>query len=120
MVGLQYLERGPSWGRWGLAVADKHINSNGVVHGGAIYTLADTCMGATLHADLAADEVCTTVEIKISYFKPVRAGMLICEAKIINRGRRVVTLEAAVNHEEQLIAKASGTFYVLKKQVFSA
>ncbi len=115
LVGLEYVERGQGWTRWCMDVDESHMNANGVVHGGVIYTLADTCMGSAVHTTLESHQTCTTVEIKISYFKPVHSGTIWCEAKIINRGRRVVTLEADVQYENQLIAKALGTFYVLKK-----
>ncbi len=114
-LGLTYVKRGQGWSEWQLAMSETLTNSNGVVHGGAIYSLADTCMGSALHTDLVSGETCTTVEIKISYFKAVQTGPLICRAKILNRGRWVVTLEAEIKDGERLVAKALGTFYVLKK-----
>ena len=59
-----------------LQVVDTLFNPHGVVHGGVIYSLADTGMGAALYPTLNPGELCATVEIKINYFKPVRAGRL--------------------------------------------
>jgi len=95
-----------------LEVADHLLNPHQVVHGGVIYSMADTGMGAALYSDLAQGESCTTIEIKMSYFKPVTAGQLICETKIINRGRKVATMESEIKNNEQLVAKATGTFYI--------
>ena len=95
-----------------LDVVDEVFNPNRVVHGGVIYSMADTGMGAALYSDLAKGENCTTIEIKMSYFKPVTEGRLICDTKIVNRGRKVTTLESEITNNERLVAKALGTYYI--------
>ena len=47
------------------------LNPNGVVHGGVLFTLADTAMGAALYTTLAPGENCATIEIKIHFLQPV-------------------------------------------------
>ena len=41
------------------------LNPNNVLHGGVIYSLADTGMGAALSSVLNEGEKCATIEIKI-------------------------------------------------------
>jgi acyl-CoA thioesterase len=97
-----------------LEVEDRHLNPNGVVHGAVCYAMADTGMGAALSRVLAEGEICTTIEIKINYFRPVLAGSLRCDTRIVHRGRRTGALESEIlDHQERLIARATGTFMIL-------
>ena len=99
-----------------MTVADYHRNSNGVVHGGVIFTLADTGMGAALYPTLDAGEICATIEIKINYFKPVTNGDPVCVGEIVNRGKTVANLEASVYAGDVLVAKANGSFSIFKRK----
>jgi acyl-CoA thioesterase len=71
-------------------------------------------MGAALYSDLAEDELCATVEIKIAYFVAVTSGTLTCDTKVIHRSRRIAVLESEVKNNGRLTAKAMGTFSVSK------
>jgi acyl-CoA thioesterase len=115
-VGLQFEQPKPGSSRCWLQVAELHLNGNGVVHGGVLFTLADTGMGAALVPTLADDESCATIEIKINYFKPVREGTLVCTAEMVNRGKTVANLEASVRAGEVLVAKANGSFSIFKRR----
>jgi acyl-CoA thioesterase len=99
-----------------LSVEDYHFNSTGVVHGGVLFTLADTAMGAALYPTLGPGETCATIEIKINYFKPVTAGFVVCTGEIVNKGKTVANLEARVYVGEILVAKANGSFSILRRK----
>ena len=66
-----------------IEVDDKLMNPHGVVHGSIMSALADTGMGGALYPLLAENESCATIEIKISYFKPVRKGTLECTTQLL-------------------------------------
>jgi len=85
-----------------------------VVHGGVLYSMADTGMGGALYSLLEKDELCATVEIKISYFKHVREGTVICDTKVIHKGKTIGVLESEILNNETLVAKANGTFSIFK------
>ena len=112
LVGLNFSECKGGQSRCVIEVTEKLMNPYHVVHGGVIYAMADTGMGAALYSILGEDETCITVEIKIAYFKGVRSGALICETKVLNKGKKIATLESEIKHSEHLIAKAMGTFYI--------
>lgn len=88
-------------------------NPQNVVHGGVMYSLADTGMAAALYPTLKAGEICATIDIHMSYFKPVTQGLLVCDTKIINKGKRVAHLESNVYCNDILIARANGNFSIL-------
>lgn len=114
LLGLKFLHRGGGTSRCELQVRPELFNPNGVVHGGVIYSLADTGMGGALHAVLDPGELCATIEIKIVYLKAVTAGLLECETRIVRKGRRIAVLESDVRVGDDLVAKALGTFSIFK------
>lgn len=102
-----------------IEVTEKLLNPHKVVHGAVLYALADTGMGAAVYPHLKPDELCATIEIKITYFKPVFDGEIICITKIINKGKTIVNLEAEIFNKERLVAKANGNFSIFKKRKLS-
>jgi len=102
-----------------IAVTSALMNPYGVLHGGVVYSLADTSMGGALSPELAPNERTATIEITIHYLAPVRAGTIRAETKLVQRGRRVATLESDVHNvtpdgERRLVAKALGSFAIFE------
>ena len=93
-----------------LPFAPKLDNPNKVVHGGAIYSLADTCMGAAVFSLLEKGERCATIEIKMTYLSPAGTNDLMSRSVVLKKGRRVAMVESEVFSDGQLVAKASGSF----------
>ena len=97
-----------------IEVEDKLLNPHGVVHGSVMSALADTGMGGALYPLLAEDESCATIEIKISYFKPVSGGKLECTTQLLHKGRSMASLESEIFSSDELVAKASGTYSIFR------
>ena len=96
-----------------LDAGPTHLNPHGIVHGGVLYTLVDYAMGCALTSRLGAGEQCTTIEIKINYVAPATGGRLTADARVVERTRRIATLEARVTADDgTLLALALGTFYI--------
>lgn len=70
-------------------------NPMGAVHGGFAMTLLDSAMTCAVISVLEAGELCTTVETKVSFVRPVLAstGPLRAEAHVIHAGSRLATAE---------------------------
>ena len=116
MIGFEVTDRGDGRCTTRLVINGHHMNPHGVVHGAVIYALADTGMGGALTSVLAADQICSTIEIKINYFRPAISGILTCETEVVNRGSRTGVLESRVSDDSgRLIAQALGTFMILAK-----
>lgn len=113
-VGLQIAEHRPGHSRCALKLEPHHLNSAGLVHGGVLFTLADTGMGAALYAALQPDQWCATVEIKINYFRPVRQGEIECVSTVVHQGRTMANTEAELFAGGELVGKANGTFAILE------
>ena len=115
LVGVRPVSMDTGRAVFAVKLRPEHLNPHGVVHGGVIYTLADTTMGAALTTRLDSGERCVTLEIKINYLSPALEGTLACEAVVVERARRIGVLEARVRDEaEKLVALATGSFYIMR------
>ena len=114
LIGLSFSQLENGYSRCALQVTDRLLNPNRVLHGGVVYSLADTGMAGALHTDLDADESCATVEISIVYLAAVTSGTLTCDTKLIHRSKRIAILQSEVENDGRLVAKALGTYSVIK------
>jgi uncharacterized protein (TIGR00369 family) len=73
-------------------------NGFGTVHGGLLCTLLDVVSGCALHSTLPKGKGYTSVEIKVSYLRPVRAnsGMLTATGTVLRAGNRVGFTEGVI------------------------
>lgn len=114
MIGLCFDDLSDGSSSCRIDLVEQHMNPHGVVHGGVLYSMVDTGMGGALYTFLDPHQLCATVEIKIHYFKAVSSGRLVCQTRIINLGKRIAVMESEVTCEEQLIAKALGTYSIFE------
>jgi uncharacterized protein (TIGR00369 family) len=82
------------------------FNPLGSVHGGMACTMLDTALGCAAHTTLPAGTGYTSIDITVSYLRPIlpSAGPLTATGTVIKRGRRVVFAEAD-------LTDAAGTVY---------
>ncbi len=57
-----------------MPVTEAMANRNGVLHGGALMSLADTAAGTTAFINSAPEISNTTVEAKTNFLRPVKVG----------------------------------------------
>ncbi len=114
LIGLKFTKFGNGDSQCVLDVVEKLMNPHKTLHGGVLYSMADTGMGGALYSLLEKDELCATVEIKITYFKPVREGNLICDTTVIHKGKNLGILESNILNNGTLVSKAYGTFSIFK------
>jgi uncharacterized protein (TIGR00369 family) len=93
-----------------MEIDERHHNPMGTLHGGIYCDLADAAMGYAYAATLGEGETFTTVELKINFFRPMRRGKLIAEAKVIRAGSTLGYVECDVKDQaDKLVAKAAST-----------
>jgi uncharacterized protein (TIGR00369 family) len=111
------LDAGPGWIEVGLEIADRHGQHDGLVHGGAVATLADTGAALAALTLVGAGERVVTIEFKINFLRPARRGRLVCRGQVLRPGRNVTVSEAEVigldGEAQTLIAKAMATIAIL-------
>lgn len=79
LLGLEIDSAANGQCRAHLEVRGELFNPHQVVHGGALFALADTSMGAALYTLMDDQESCATIEMKMNFIKAVRGGRLECE-----------------------------------------
>ena len=99
-----------------LAVSDRHLNPNGVVHGGVVFTLVDTAMGRATMSVLEEGRICASIEVAVRYLRPITGGRLVATASVLRAGRRIVHLEGrvTVDGDDRPVAVVQASFAVLE------
>ena len=99
-----------------LDVSDRHLNPNGVVHGGVVFTLVDTAMGRATMSVLEEGRICASIEVAVRYLRPITGGRLVATASVLQAGRRIVHLEGrvTVDGDDRPVAVVQASFGVLE------
>lgn len=114
LLHIRHISAGEGRSLYELAVEPDLLNPNGVLHGGAVYTMVDYSMGSATMSVLDPGQYCATIEIKMSYLATVRGGTLRCETRVVKKGRHIVFLESAVRDDaHRLVATATGSFMII-------
>mgnify|MGYP002733721611 CR=1 FL=1 len=81
-----------------LDVRPESANIYGVVHGGALFTMADCCAGLTARTD---GREYVTQGASVSFIANTTEGRLTANGKVVSRGRRVCIVDVEVCTEEK-------------------
>jgi len=113
-LGIKILELGEGRSLVEMMV-DSHLhNMSGTMHGGMMADIADAAMGIAVSTTISPEEDFTTMEFKISFYRPHIKGVLRAEGIVAKRGKRVAFTEAVLtNGQKQIVAKANGTWLFL-------
>lgn len=111
LLGMEIISLSESEAVLRLVIRDELLQLQGVLHGGATASLIDTAMAFAIIARLGADEKTTTVDLTVHYLRPVSSGEVVCTAKVVRAGRRLVTVSAeCVGADGKMTATALSTY----------
>ena len=106
-----------------LTLEEKHMNPNGVVHGGVLTTLVDEATGHAIVTvrglEVMAEAPHVTLDMSVSFLSGARVGdELVCEGRILRLGRSVAFAEAEVRRRgsDDLVAKGTFTYAILARR----
>lgn len=94
-----------------------HGNQQGTVHGGLLAELCDAAIG-TAHSTLLADgESFTSLDLNVSFLRPVWTARLRATARRTHPGRNISRYHCEIQREDgKLVATATSTMMTLRGQ----
>lgn len=104
---------------YSLYINEYHLATPFSAHGGVISALLDATLGVgALSAVCEEGKVVSTVEMKVSFIRPVMLGdALTANSDILKKGKKIIFAEAVIHNQKgELIAKASGTMNSYPKE----
>jgi len=108
-AGIELLEVTSGGAKVKMEVKPFHINGVGLVHGGALFTLADFAFAAAANSH---EEVAVAINASISYLKAVKSGTLYAEAEEISNSRKISVYSIKITDEQnELVAMFQGMAY---------
>jgi uncharacterized protein (TIGR00369 family) len=112
LLGIELDDIGKGAATLGLDVRKELTQNHGVVHGGAIASLIDTAMAFAIITLLAPREKVTTVDLTISYLRPLTKGRITAAARVLRAGRRLFVVSAEVLDAEGKLASTALSTYI--------
>ena len=95
-AGIELLEVSEGRAKVKMEIRDRHKNSHGTVHGGAVFTLADTAfaLASNSHGIPAA-----AINAHISYVKSATSGTLFAAAEEFSLNPKIATYTVRVTDD---------------------
>jgi uncharacterized protein (TIGR00369 family) len=96
-----------------MDVEDRHVNLQGLVHGGMLAILADTACGLAIRSAIEPGRLHVTTDLDVHFLSPAGPGRLLGRGTAVKIGRSLAFAEASIEDGEgKLLAKAQGRFSV--------
>ena len=109
LIGVEIAEVGPDRSLLRLELRPEMLNPHGLVHGGALFTLADNAAGCASSTD---GRTYVTQGGDIHFLHTQASGAVWAEALVKHRGRSTVLVEVTLTGEGgRLLATASFTYF---------
>lgn len=111
LLGIELVKLEPEKAVMSLEMQEKLRQPHGLLHGGVTASIIDTAMAFAVITCLTDEEKASTVDMTVQYLRPHTDGQIICTAKILRAGKRLLFLSAeVVNEQGKLIATALSTY----------
>jgi uncharacterized protein (TIGR00369 family) len=109
LIGVELIEAAPELVRGRMVWSVARCTAAGLLHGGALMALADSCGGACAFLNLPEGAVATaTIESNTNFLRPIREGAVTATTRPLHRGRTLLVLETEIAAEDgALVAKVT-------------
>ncbi len=114
-IGAELLLAGPDEVRGRVGWDESRCTSGGVLHGGVLMTLADSCGAMCAYLNLPEGATGTaTVESKTNFLRAVRQGYVDAVSRPLHVGRSFIVVDTEVrDSEDRLVGRTTQTQAVL-------
>jgi len=97
--GVEVDVAGPEEVRGHLAWRDDRCTAGGIIHGGALMTLADSLGAICAFLNLPEGATTSTVESKTNFMRPVRGGAAWATTRPLHVGRQTIVLQTEIRDD---------------------
>jgi uncharacterized protein (TIGR00369 family) len=112
LLGIELESFEPGSAVLALNLREELRQNNGVIHGGAIASLIDTATALAILTVIPDSEKVTTVDLTISYLRPLITGRARAHAKVLRAGRRIIAVSADVASDSGTLAVTALSTYM--------
>jgi uncharacterized protein (TIGR00369 family) len=95
-LGVELLAAEAEEVRGRLAWAPERCTAGGIMHGGALMSLADTLGGVCAFLNLPAGATTATIESKTNFFRAVRDGAVTATSRPLHVGRSFIVVQTSL------------------------
>lgn len=113
VLGIEVTEMDEGYARLVMPFDEKLTQPYGLVHGGALFALADSAAAVAIGSVVEPVKKFVTIEMKINFLLPVKDGIMEAAAKIIKKGKRIIPVDIDITNNETLVARAIATYIIL-------
>jgi acyl-CoA thioesterase len=100
-----------------LEIDERHVNLQGLVHGGVLATMADVAMGLAVRTAVEPDRRHVTIEMGMHYVRPAPRGRIRAAGRAVHVGGQIAYAEAdLIDGAGRLLARATGTYSVARER----
>jgi uncharacterized protein (TIGR00369 family) len=100
LVGIETISVRPDEVRARLAWAPERCTAAGVLHGGALMTLADSVGATCAFLNLPSGATTSTIESKTNFFRPVKEGHVEAVARPLHIGRTTIAVQTEIHDQD--------------------
>ena len=94
---------------------ERFANPMGKVQGGFLAAMLDDTLGPALVATLPDGEFAVTLELKVSYLRPVAPGRITGTGRVVHRGGSIAFLAGELRDDAgQVLASATATARIVR------
>lgn len=113
-LGIEIVEIQTDTAVLSLVIKPDLLQGAGMAAGGILATMLDEAMAHAVLAGNQPGQFTTTVNMNVSYYRPVNKGdALVCTAKVTKRGKRVSFTEATIVCNDKAVAHATASFMLV-------
>jgi len=114
LVGIDILAADPEAVTAQLPWAPERCTAGGLLHGGAIMSLADSAGGLLAFLNLPDGAGTATISSATQFIRGLREGRATATARVLHRGRTTVVVETDVrDDDDRLLARVTQTQAVI-------
>ncbi len=120
LLGMEIIKAGEGHAKLTMPFQIKHCQGGGIMHGGALASLADTAVAMAIKTLLPPDSHFVTKECTVRFYAAVTSGEVRAEAKVVNgrgggEGEWFSTECELFDDTGKLVASFKAPFKVLRR-----